>query len=101
MDKARRQAVRRYANGMLSVARAWVVATIMLLPFSTFAQDAFYVQGRLDGLQRQISELAVRIEKLKAEDQELQRQLESMQTKFEARLERLEKGGASSKKRLR
>lgn len=46
--------------------------------------------------------LAVRIEQLKAEDQQVQQQLESMRKKFEARLERLEglaKGKRKSERR--
>ncbi|MGD9884903.1 MAG: hypothetical protein AB7F22_35675 [Reyranella sp.] len=86
---------------MSTIARAWVAAAIMLLPTSTPAQNAFYIQGRLDGLQRQLADLATLIEQLKAEDQQLQQQLESMRTKFEARLERLEKGGASARGKSR
>jgi TolA-binding protein len=75
---------------MSSVARAYVAATILLLPTLAFSQDGFYIQGRLDGLQRQLADLAARVEQLRAEDQQLQQRLESMRTKFEARLERLE-----------
>jgi len=86
---------------MSSVARAWLAAAILLLPTSAFAQDGFYIQGRLDGLQRQLADLAARIDQLKADNQQLQQQMESMRTKFEARLGRLEKGGTSAKGKSR
>jgi TolA-binding protein len=70
---------------------------ILQLPASTFAQDRAYIQGRLDGLQKQLVDLSSRIEQLKAEDRQLQEQLEGMQVKFDARLERLEKGRAPNK----
>ena len=48
-------------------------------------------------LQRQIADLSSKLEQLKAQDQQLQQQLETMRARFEARLERLEKGNASAK----
>ena len=82
---------------MPSVALACVAATTALLPTSASSQDAAYVQGRLERLQRQIADLSSKLEQLKAQDQQLQQQLETMRAKFEARLERLEKGNASAK----
>jgi TolA-binding protein len=72
-----------------------IVLTGVLLPSTAFAQrggDAAYIDGRLSGLQQQLAELSARIEQLKIQDQQLQQQLERMRN-FEARLDRLEKGG--------
>ena len=71
------------------------VLTGVLLPGTAFAQrggDAAYIDGRLSGLQQQLAELSARIEQLKIQDQQLQQQLERMRN-FDARLDRLEKGG--------
>ena len=79
-----------------------VVLTGFLLPGTAFAQrgsDAAHIEGRLSGLQQQLAELSARIEQLKIQDQQLQQQLERMRTNFEARLDRLEKGGAGSGRR--
>jgi len=91
--------VTRHDDGMSTPARACVAAVILLLPVSAFAQDGVYIQGRLDGMQRQLSELSARIEELKAQDQQLQQRLEGMRTSVEARVQRLEKGGAGSGRR--
>lgn len=80
-----------------TVVLTCIAAAILLLPTSTFAQDRAYIQGRLDGLQRQLADLSSKIDQLKAQDRQLQQQLEGMQGKFDARLERLEKGSASAK----
>ena len=72
-----------------------IVLTGVLLPGTAFAQrggDAAYIDGRLSGLQQQLAELSARIEQLKIQDQQLQQQLERMRN-FDARLDRLEKGG--------
>lgn len=82
---------------MRSIALAGVAATALLPPTSAFSQDAAYTQGRLDRLQRQIADLSSKLEQLKAQDQQLQQQLEAMRTKFEARLERVERGNAPPK----
>jgi TolA-binding protein len=73
-----------------------IVLTGVLLPGTAFAQrggDAAHIDGRLSGLQQQLAEHSARIEQLKIQDQQLQQQLERMRTNFEARLDRLEKGG--------
>ena len=72
-----------------------IVLTGVLLPGTAFAQrggDAAYIDGRLSGIKQQLAELSARIEQLKIQDQQLQQQLERMRN-FEARLDRLEKGG--------
>jgi len=72
-----------------------IVLTGVLLPGTAFAQrggDAAYIDGLLSGIQQQLAELSGRIEQLKIQDQQLQQQLERMRN-FEARLDRLEKGG--------
>jgi TolA-binding protein len=78
-----------------SAACACIAAAILLLPIPTVAQDRTYIQGRLDGMQRQLADLSAQIERLKVQEQQLQEGLESMRRKSEARLDRLEKGGAS------
>ena len=80
---------------------ACAAAILLVLPTSTLAQDATYLQGRLDGLQRELAGLSAKIEQLKAQDQQLQQRLESMRTKFEAHLERMEKGGTAAKGKRR
>jgi prefoldin subunit 5 len=50
-------------------------------------------------MQQQLNEISARIEQLKAQDQQLQQRLEGMRTSFEARIQRLEKGGAGSGRR--
>ena len=70
-----------------------IVLTGVLLPGTAFAQRGGDIDGRLSGLQQQLAELSARIEQLKIQDQQLQQQLERMRTNFEARLDRLEKGG--------
>ena len=79
-----------------------IVLTGFLLPGIAFAQrasDAANIDGRLSGLQQQLADLSARIDQLKVQDQQLQQQLERMRTNFEARLNRLEKGGAGSGRR--
>jgi TolA-binding protein len=79
-----------------------IVLTSFLLPGTAFAQrgsDAAYIEGRLSGLQQQLADLSARIEQLKIQDQQLHQRLQRMRTNFEARLERLEKGGAGSGRR--
>jgi TolA-binding protein len=77
-----------------------VIATLafLMLPDVALAQagsNAAYVNGRLDSLQQQISQLSAQIEQLKAQGQQTQQRLESMRATIETRLERLEKGNAS------
>ena len=81
-------------SGSTPVAFACLAAGILLLPTSIFAQDAAYVQGRIDSLQRQLADLSAKIEQLKAQDRQLQQQLESIRAKS---LERLEKGATTAK----
>jgi TolA-binding protein len=70
---------------------------ILLLPATLGAQqrgDATNIQARLTVLQQQLAELSARLEQLRAQDQQLQQRLEEMRTSIDARLERLERGGA-------
>ena len=81
--------------------RAIATLAFLMQPNVTMAQaggDAAYVNGRLNSLQQQISQLSSQIEQLKAQDQQTQQRLESMRAAIEARLERLEKGNASAGK---
>ena len=80
-----------------AVSLCVVAAAILLLPATLGAQqrgDATNIQGRLVGLQQQLAELSARLEQLRAQDQQLQQRLEEMRTSIDARLERLERGGA-------
>ena len=84
-----------------AMASVWLIAAALLLfPATTNAQrsdEASYIEGRLNGIQRQLTELSAKIEQIRAQDQQLQRRLEDMRTRIEARLERLETGGTPSK----
>lgn len=79
------------------------VSAIFLVPTATIGQqrsiDSAYVERRLSALQQQLANLNARLEQIKVQDQQLQQQLEAMRTKWEARLERLEKGGSRSGRR--
>ena len=79
------------------------VSAIFLVPTAAIGQqrsiDTAYVERRLSALQQQLADLNARLEQIRAQDQQLQQQLEIMRKKWEARLERLEKGGARSGRR--
>ncbi len=78
-----------------------LMAAVTLLPVAAAAQrsgDTAYVEGRLKGLQQQAAELSARVERLRAQDRELQERLGSMQAKIEARLQRLEQRGPAKGK---
>lgn len=73
-----------------------VVMAVCQVPALAIGQqrgiDAAYVDRRLSGLQQQIANLAAHIDRLKAQDQQVQQQMNVMRAALEARLERLEKG---------
>ncbi|WP_395710029.1 hypothetical protein [Reyranella sp.] len=79
------------------------VSTIFLVPTATNGQqrsvDMAYVERRLSALQQQLATLNARLDQIRAQDQQLQQQLEALRTKWETRLERLEKGGNRSGRR--
>ena len=68
------------------------VLVLLLLPGGAGAQS---IDGRLNDQQRSIAALSSQLERLKAQDQQLQQQLDRMQTSFEQRIERLEKRPAA------
>lgn len=78
-------------------APVWVAAVAgCLLPVAAFAQrgDAA-TENRINQLQRTLSDLSQQLGQLRQREQQLQQQMETMRTDYEARLERLEKGGAA------
>ncbi len=82
----------------------WIgVMALFLVPALAIGQqrgvDAAYVERRLSGLQQQLADLAAHIDRLKAQDQQLQQQMKVMRTALEARLERLEKGASRPRRR--
>ena len=64
---------------------------LLLLPGAAGAQS---IDLRLNELQRSIAALSSQIEQLKVQDRQLEQRLAKMQTSFEQRIERLEKGPA-------
>lgn len=66
---------------------------LLVTPGAASAQSG--VDGRLNDLQRSISALSAQIEQLKIQDRQLEQQLTRMQTSFEQRIDRLEKGPAA------
>lgn len=71
----------------------FALLALLLAPGAALAQSG--IDGRLNDLQRSISALSAQIEQLKVQDRQLEQQLTRMQTSFEQRIERLEKGPAS------
>lgn len=69
-----------------------LVLALVLAPGAATAQTG--IDGRLNELQRSISALSGQIEQLKVQERQLEQQLARMQTSFEQRIERLEKGPA-------
>jgi TolA-binding protein len=75
-----------------------IVCSVLLLPASVEAQSGgrtAYLESRLGELQRTAAGLSAQLEQLRAQDRQLQQQMEKMQTSLGQRLERLEKGGAA------
>lgn len=63
----------------------------LALPMAVAAQPA-YVDDRLNQLQQTITTLTGQVEQLQYANQQLQQQMEKMQTDYEFRIEQLEKG---------
>jgi tol-pal system protein YbgF len=59
--------------------------------------DPVYIDDRLNQLQQAITLLTGQIEQLQYRNQQLQQQLEKMQTDYEFRIEQLEKGGGGAR----
>jgi TolA-binding protein len=77
----------------------WIgVMAVFVMPALAIGQqrgiDAAQVDRRLSGLQQQLADLAAHIDRLKAQDQQLQQQMKVMRASLDARLERLEKGAS-------
>jgi tol-pal system protein YbgF len=77
----------------------WALAAALLaLPSLASAQrgDSVYIEDRMNQLQQTITMLTGQIEQLQYKNQQLQQQLEKMQTDYDFRLDQLEgkKGGA-------
>ena len=68
------------------------ILALLAAPGAAAAQSG--IDGRLNDLQRSISALSAQIEQLKVQDRQLDQQLTKMQTSFEERIDRLEKGPA-------
>ncbi len=71
-----------------------LVLIALALPSAAAAQrsDPVYVEDRLNQLQQAITLLTGQIEQLQYRNQQLQQQMEKMQTDYDFRLEQLEKG---------
>ena len=72
-----------------------VLLLALALPSAASAQrvDPIYVEDRLNQLQQSITLLTGQIEQLQYRNQQLQQQMEKMQTDYEFRIEQLERGG--------
>jgi len=69
------------------------ILALLAAPGAAAAQTG--IDARFNDLQRSISALSSQIEQLKAQERQLEQQLTKMQTSFEQRIERLEKGPAA------
>jgi tol-pal system protein YbgF len=81
----------RLSNSMNLPSRLLLVLAFAL-PSPVWAQQAAYVDDRLNQLQQSISMLTGQIEQLQYSNQKLQQQMEKMQADYEYRLDSLEKG---------
>ncbi len=72
-----------------------LILVALALPTAATAQraDPVYIEDRLNQLQQAISLLTGQIEQLQYRNQQLQQQMEKMQTDYEFRLDQMEKGG--------
>ena len=68
---------------------------VLALPSAAAAQrgDSVYIDDRLNQLQQAITLLTGQMEQLQYRNQQLQQQMEKMQTDYEFRLDQMEKGG--------
>jgi tol-pal system protein YbgF len=90
----------RISETMAAMKRfySWVFAAALLaLPSAASAQrgDSVYMEDRLNQLQQTITMLTGQVEQLQYKNQQLQQQLEKMQTDYDFRIDQLEgkKGG--------
>ena len=68
------------------------LVALLAAPGAAAAQTG--IDARFNDLQRSISTLSSQIEQLKVQERQLEQQLTRMQTSFEQRIDRLEKGAA-------
>jgi tol-pal system protein YbgF len=80
---------------MNTLRRGLIVLLVLALPSAAEAQrgDAVYVEDRLNQIQQNLTALTGQLEQLQYRNQQLQQQMEKMQTDYEYRLDTLEKGG--------
>ena len=80
--------------GMKMLPSRLLILIALALPSAAAAQrsDPVYVEDRLNQLQQAITLLTGQIEQLQYRNQQLQQQMEKMQTDYDFRLEQLEKG---------
>lgn len=74
----------------------FLVLIALFVPTAASAQrvDPVYIEDRLNQLQQALTLLTGQIEQLQYRNQQLQQQMEKMQTDYEFRLDQIEKGGA-------
>ncbi|MFO1160524.1 MAG: tol-pal system protein YbgF [Reyranellaceae bacterium] len=75
-----------------------LIVLALAVPTAAAAQraDPVYIEDRLNQLQQSITMLTGQIEQLQYRNQQLQQQLQKMQTDYEYRLDQMEKGGGRS-----
>jgi cell division protein FtsB len=83
----------RPATRMSAFLLRLAILALLAAPGAAAAQTG--IDARFNDLQRSISALSSQIEQLKAQERQLEQQLTKMQTSFEQRIERLEKGPAA------
>src|SRR5882724_2550604 len=79
---------------MMNFRSCLLLAIALAAPTAASAQrtDPVYVEDRFNQLQQSITLLTGQIEQLQYRNQQLQQQMEKMQTDYDFRLEQLEKG---------
>jgi len=80
--------------GMRMLSSRLLVLAALVLPSAAAAQraDPVYIEDRLNQLQQAITLLTGQVEQLQYRNQQLQQQMEKMQTDYEFRLDQIEKG---------
>jgi tol-pal system protein YbgF len=80
---------------MMKTPLRLLILAALMLPTAAVAQrvDPVYIEDRLNQLQQSITLLTGQIEQLQYRNQQLQQQLEKMQTDYDFRLDQVEKGG--------
>jgi len=77
---------------MMKFSSRLLVLAVLAFPLSAQAQQAAYVDDRLNQLQQSLSVLTGQLEQLQYSNQQLKQQMEKMQADYEFRLDQLEKG---------